>query len=606
MPLRTRFALGMAAMLLPLALAATVSLFYWFPRLVDAMNDVVVELTEEMHPVEHIELTMDEVADALHDYLVHGDAAEGKRFVDLGQEVDRAFEQALVAPYGLEQERALLQAAYGEWRQAKAIGGNLPALAAPTGTPDTVEQIGRLDAHLDQAADFLSQMHDLADQEVAEGAALALAAKQATERLTFTSLVIALGMGAAASIALARSILPPLQALRSGALRYGEGDFSSRVELGRNDEIGQLADAFNSMADRIEMAQASLEAQRAAAALRADEAETLRLAAGAVAAELRPEEAINRILVELERVVPYASASVQLWMESPGRPGEGQLEIVGGRGWPDPKAVVGLRFSVPGDNPNSIVIQRREVHVLGDAPSVHAAFRDLSHAHIHSWLGAPLIVHERLIGMLALDSAQSDYFTADHARLASAFAAQVAITLENARLYAEVERLAITDELTALYNRRYLVEWGAREFARARRYRHPLSAILLDIDHFKRVNDVYGHPVGDQVLRAVGRRIRENLRSIDLVGRYGGEEFVVLLPETGQDEAFLVAERLRRALCEIAVDTSGGSLEITVSLGVATVTEDCPDLPALLERADAAMYAAKRAGRNRVSRSADG
>jgi diguanylate cyclase (GGDEF)-like protein len=159
----------------------------------------------------------------------------------------------------------------------------------------------------------------------------------------------------------------------------------------------------------------------------AEEAETLRQAGSVVVATLQPEEAIARILQQLARVVPYDSASVQLLRD-------GYVEIVGGRGWPDLAAVLGMRFPVPGDNPNTVVIQQRKPYILEKAPAAHAPFREEPHSHIQSWLGVPLIVHDQVIGMLAVDSTQPSYFTDDHARLASAFANQVAIALENVRL----------------------------------------------------------------------------------------------------------------------------------------------------------------------------
>jgi PAS domain S-box-containing protein len=166
---------------------------------------------------------------------------------------------------------------------------------------------------------------------------------------------------------------------------------------------------------------------------RAQEAETLRYAGAVVAATLQQDEAIEYILQELARVVPHDSSSVQLLRE-------GYLEIVGGHGWPDPDAIIGLRIPVPGDNPNTLVIQDYQPHILSDAPAEYAIFREGTHSRIRSWLGAPLIVHEEMIGILTLDSAQPDYFTRDHARLAAAFAAQVAIAIENARLFGEAER----------------------------------------------------------------------------------------------------------------------------------------------------------------------
>lgn len=233
------------------------------------------------------------------------------------------------------------------------------------------------------------------------------------------------------------------------------------------------------------------------------EAETLREIGAVVAASLRQDEAIELILLQLARVVPYDSASVLLWFDEPDRSGSGYLEIVGGRGWADPSVVIGTRFPVPGDNPNTTVIQQRKPYILANAPDEHVVFHQEPHSHIHSWLGVPFIVGDRVIGMLAIDHTRPAYYTTDHARLVTAFANQVAIAIENARLFGRVEQLAITDGLTGLYNRRHFLELAEYEFQRARRYQRPLSVIMFDIDHFKKVNDTYNHAVGDQVLRAL-------------------------------------------------------------------------------------------------------
>jgi PAS domain S-box-containing protein len=161
---------------------------------------------------------------------------------------------------------------------------------------------------------------------------------------------------------------------------------------------------------------------------RVQEVETLYEVGTLVAATLRLEEAIERILEQLARVVAYDSATVQLLRGD-------HLEIVGGRGWEDPAAVKGLCFPVPGDNPNTVVIEQRQPHILDDAPAVYPSFCEGASCHVRSWLGVPLIIHDRVIGMLTLDSTQPDYFNAAHARLATAFAAQVAVALQNAQLY---------------------------------------------------------------------------------------------------------------------------------------------------------------------------
>jgi diguanylate cyclase (GGDEF)-like protein len=165
----------------------------------------------------------------------------------------------------------------------------------------------------------------------------------------------------------------------------------------------------------------------------------------------------------------------------------------------------------------------------------------------------------------------------------------------------EVERLAITDSLTGLYNHRHFFELAGREFQRARRYQLPLSVIMLDIDDFKRVNDTYGHAIGDQVLQGVAECCRKELRGVDVIGRYGGDEFVAMLPETGLPAACQVAERLRKSIAERALDTKAGRVTVTVSLGVAVLDDKHLTPEILLDRADKALYVAKQNGRNRVS-----
>jgi diguanylate cyclase (GGDEF)-like protein/PAS domain S-box-containing protein len=327
---------------------------------------------------------------------------------------------------------------------------------------------------------------------------------------------------------------------------------------------------------------------------RAEEAEMLRQAGAVVAASLNQDESIERILEQLAHVVPYDSASVQLLRDE-------MLEIVGGRGFSERENVVGLRFPLDHSNPGEVVFKQWHPHILADAPALYPAFREAPHDHIRSWLGVPLIFQEKLIGMLALDSTRADHFTKHHARLVSAFADQVAIALEHARLFAEMQQMAITDPLTMLYNRRHFFDLAYREVKRTQRYRSPLSAIMLDVDHFKRVNDLYGHAVGDQVLRAVATWCRSNLRATDIVGRYGGEEFVILLPETDYHQVQMVAEHMRANLEQTLIVTDSQSLQITVSLGVATMTaDDSYELDALLSRADHALLLAKKQGRNRI------
>ena len=182
----------------------------------------------------------------------------------------------------------------------------------------------------------------------------------------------------------------------------------------------------------------------------------------------------------------------------------------------------------------------------------------------------------------------------------SLFASQVAAALENASLLAEVGRLAITDDLTGIFNRRHFFEMAEKKFALAQKDKKPLSALLVDIDHFKLFNDTYGHIVGDQVLLGTTRLMCSAMREGDIIGRYGGEEFSIILPDTTMKAAIQVAKRLISQVSDVPIETEAGKLTVQVSIGVAEMGTETPDLHSLTIRADQAMYMAKNAGRNRV------
>jgi diguanylate cyclase (GGDEF)-like protein/PAS domain S-box-containing protein len=219
-----------------------------------------------------------------------------------------------------------------------------------------------------------------------------------------------------------------------------------------------------------------------------------------------------------------------------------------------------------------------------------------------SYLGVPLLLRDKVIGVISMQSIKPYVYTPDHIRLLETIATQAAIAIDNARLYEEAQRAATTDFLTGLLNRRELFNRAEMEFERARRYRHDLAVMMIDIDHFKTVNDTYGHLAGDQALRVLSRICQENMRLVDVVGRYGGEEILILMPETDHEHAMLAAERLRQQIEAMKVETESGDVTMTVSIGVADFNRDRTlTLETLIGRADAALFAAKDAGRNRVS-----
>lgn len=213
----------------------------------------------------------------------------------------------------------------------------------------------------------------------------------------------------------------------------------------------------------------------------------------------------------------------------------------------------------------------------------------------------PVATDESVIALIRLVRSREKPFSADELRFLEAVANQTALALERAKLIAFLENLSITDALTGIANRRHF-EWRlSEEIERARRYKYPLSTLMLDLDHFKQVNDNYGHQIGDIVLQQVAQRLRRILRRTDFLARYGGEEFIVLAPQTPADRALILAERLRQVIAESPFPIADNlQIHITISIGVAVFPDHAQNENELVRAADAALYKAKQTGRNRV------
>jgi diguanylate cyclase (GGDEF)-like protein len=226
------------------------------------------------------------------------------------------------------------------------------------------------------------------------------------------------------------------------------------------------------------------------------------------------------------------------------------------------------------------------------APAIDAAGR----------LCIPLVTHDELVGMLHIEGLAAGPAQDEQERLAVTVAEQLALALGNARLRETLRRQSVLDPLTGLFNRRHFDAALKRELARARRKNVPVSLVLVDIDHFKRVNDEYGHAVGDAVLRTIAQQLRLGIREGDIACRYGGEEMVLLLPECTAMDAGVRAEAIRIALGAIVPNAEGeGPERITASFGVAAYPLHAQDAEALFWVADKALYRAKELGRDRVA-----
>jgi diguanylate cyclase (GGDEF)-like protein len=213
----------------------------------------------------------------------------------------------------------------------------------------------------------------------------------------------------------------------------------------------------------------------------------------------------------------------------------------------------------------------------------------------------PLLVHENALGSLVLGSNQKGAFGDAVRPTLEVLARHIAVSLANARMVKRLEDLATTDGLTGLLNKRTLSELAKQKVRSAERFDKPLSVLICDLDHFKKINDVHGHDVGDVVIRGFADVLRRTKRDTDLVGRFGGEEFVVACEETDAEGAELLAERIRAELEGTTFHAKDGPIRVTCSIGVATYPRAGTDWDTLFKATDEALYVSKRTGRNRVT-----
>ena len=311
---------------------------------------------------------------------------------------------------------------------------------------------------------------------------------------------------------------------------------------------------------------------------------------------LQLEEILDRLTSRLGPALELREIAILL------REPDGRFAIRSVWGFQDPKAVLGRTIQASEGLTSQSVTYGEPVviHDVTQTPNYLAFWGEV--ARTGSFMSIAIRVRDEIIGAITLTRPPGDPLGDVETRFVSALADQVALSIHNAQLYRQLEELSTHDELTTLPNRRYFSDRLARDMADARRYGHPLSLLMIDVDHFKKLNDRCGHLVGDEALISVANTLRGAVREVDTVARWGGEEFTVILSRAGEREAIEVAEKLRKAIASLEASWSIGQPfgHVSVSIGAAELLEG-EDAASLIQRADRAVYSAKREGRNRVS-----
>lgn len=392
-----------------------------------------------------------------------------------------------------------------------------------------------------------------------------------------------IGVGIVLSVLIAylayRDTMTPMRALIGAMTRFADGDLSTRTDIRTKDEFDDLGVRFNHMAQSIQEHQERVESFNSLSNL--------------LIASLNPQTLMQNVLDKIIELTRAQAGTIYLTETE-----ENQTVLMPFVAYGvDLAAMEHLHFGqgLPGE-----AARRKQSIVIDNIPSdcrlnINLGIADVMPREVAIF---PIIYRDSVLGVMMLASMSP--FRTNELSLLESMINQIAIVLENALAHEKVAQLSITDTLTGAYNRRYLSQRLEEEFRISHRHHSPLSTLIVDIDHFKKINDEFGHQIGDEALISVAHTLKENLRDSDMLARFGGEEFVVVLPHTSQKDAMIVAEKLRLAISSLTI-ASMGDHKITISIGVATM----PDLNVdssdeLLGEADRALYLAKEQGRDRV------
>ncbi len=271
------------------------------------------------------------------------------------------------------------------------------------------------------------------------------------------------------------------------------------------------------------------------------------------------------------------------------------------KGIVDPEVLSELEFRDNAGLASMVVKNKHYLPAAGEVRDITAPIytKEIQLRGLESLVVLPLLSGDEAIGTFMLAARGKGQFGKDVREMLGIIANQVAVALQNGMMYAQMEKMATTDGLTGLTNHRTFQDKLGELLDRADRHGRPAAILLCDVDHFKKVNDTYGHPVGDEVLRQVARVLRDSVRKVDIPARYGGEEFAVVLEATSLEGAMNLADRIRTDVGALILDSDKGKFQVTMSVGVASFPGDARDRATLIERADNALYCAKETGRNR-------
>ena len=316
----------------------------------------------------------------------------------------------------------------------------------------------------------------------------------------------------------------------------------------------------------------------------------------AIYSKLELSELMDEILEQISKIIEFDSASISLLEED-------LFHIVAQKGFIEPNDVIGLKFPVrlPDNDysPNYVAISNRKSVRMGNVPAEYPFFVHPPDVTIRSWMTIPLLTRAGGIGTLNLDSYAENSFDEKDQMIAEIFAAQVSIAIENAVKYEDTSDEAKRDSLTGLYRRQHFEKLAKLEINLYNPQSYPICFAMFDIDIFKFINDTYGHPAGDQILKSIADLCLKGLRKNDLIGRYGGDEFVIIMPDVELPEAKTALTRLCELIANHEFQVENDKVHVSASFGLTNYSQR-DSIKTVIQRADKALFGAKEHGRNQV------
>ncbi|MHB8174012.1 MAG: sensor domain-containing diguanylate cyclase [Nitrospirota bacterium] len=314
-----------------------------------------------------------------------------------------------------------------------------------------------------------------------------------------------------------------------------------------------------------------------------------------VVSTLNLDQVLEAILKSAMKLTKTSAGSIALYNKS-----KQELEMHAHKGFS--KDFVGnTRWKVRPDGLTDTILNSDKPTVITDVTKKEFFTNPVAISEgIKSVICVPLVSKDEIIGILYVDDFTPRRFGKNDLELLSILSSFAAMSIDHARLHARTSKMAATDGLTGLFNHRYMKQQLGREFCRAARYKETFSVMMLDIDNFKKINDLHGHTFGDKVLQKLAEILKSSVRESDTAARYGGEEFAIILPKVESDQALVLANRIRKHIKDKSAPLMKGKGNLTVSIGISSYPKDSQKKMDLLKQADKALYEAKRRGKDQA------